>query len=72
MCEVLIVTPAIRNLIREMKTEQIYISMQTGSKFGMQTMNHALAELYMRRQITYQEALSRTTDIEDLKRVLQR
>jgi twitching motility protein PilT len=72
VCEVLIVTPAIRNLIREMKTEQIYISMQTGSKFGMQTMNHSLAELYMRRQITYQEALSRTTDVEDLKRVLQK
>jgi len=70
--EVLIVTPAIRNLIRDMKTEQIYLSMQTGGKFGMQTMNMALANLYLRRQITYQEALMHTTDSEDLKRLIQK
>jgi twitching motility protein PilT len=72
VAEVLVVTPAIRNLIREVKNEQVSIAMQTGSKFGMQTMNQALADLYMRRKITYQEALARTTDIEDLKRLLQR
>ena len=72
VCEVLTVTPAIRNLIRERKTEQIYIAMQTGAKYGMQTMNQSLAELYRRKQITYQEALNRTLDQEDLKRLMQR
>jgi len=70
--EVLIVTPAIRNLIRDEKTEQIIISMQTGAKFGMQTMNMALYDLYVRHQVSFQEALSASTDPDDLKRLLQR
>ncbi len=70
--EVLIVTPAIRNLIRDEKTEQIMISMQTGAKFGMQTMNMALYDLYTRHQISFQEAVSASTDPDDLKRLLQR
>lgn len=71
-CEVLMVNAAIRNLIRDMKTEQIYIAMQTGGKFGMQTMNMALMNLYHRRHITYQEAFNKTVDPEDLKRLLQK
>ncbi|MBN1621941.1 MAG: type IV pilus twitching motility protein PilT [Endomicrobiales bacterium] len=70
--EVLIVTPAIRNLIRDMKIEQIYLSMQTGGKFGMQTMNQSLYDLYLRRQITYQNAIDASTDKDDLKRILQK
>ncbi len=70
--EVLVVTPAIRNLVRDEKTEQIIISMQTGVKFGMQTMNMALYDLYMRHQISFQEALGASTDPDDLKRLLQR
>jgi len=70
--EVLIVTPAVRNLIRDQKTEQIIISMQTGAKFGMQTMNMALFDLYVRHQISFQESLSASTDPDDLKRLLQR
>lgn len=70
--EVLIVTPAIRNLIREEKTEQIIIAMQTGAKFGMQTMNMALHDLYVRHQISFQEALAASTDPDDLKRLMQR
>jgi twitching motility protein PilT len=70
--EVLVVTPAVRNLIREEKTEQIIISMQTGAKFGMQTMNMALYDLYTRHQISFQEALAASTDPDDLKRLLQR
>ena len=59
--EVMIPTPAIRNLIREDKIHQIYSSMQTGqSKFGMQTMNQALLDLYLRRLISYDEALGRS------------
>jgi len=71
-CEVLVVTPAIRNIIRDMKIEQIYLSIQTGGKFGMQTMNQSLAELYLKRKITLHEALSHSTDPEDLKRILQK
>ena len=70
--EVLIVTPAIKNLVREMKIEQIYLAMQTGGKFGMQTMNQSLYDLYTRRQIPYQVALDSSTDQDDLKRLLQK
>lgn len=70
--EILIVTPAIRNLIRDEKTEQIIISMQTGAKHGMQTMNMALNDLYARRLVSFQEALASSTDPDDLKRLLQR
>ena len=59
--EVLIPNAAIRNLIREDKIHQIYSSMQTGqSKFGMQTMNQSILELYQRRLISYDEALGRS------------
>jgi twitching motility protein PilT len=59
--EVLVPNPAIRNLIREDKVHQIYSSMQTGqSKFGMQTMNQSLLDLYTRRLIAYDEALGRS------------
>ncbi len=71
-CEVLIVTPAIKNLIRDMKTEQVYLAMQTGAKFGMQTMNTSLFDLVTRNQITYQEAMEITSDADDLKRLLQK
>ncbi|MFH1618586.1 MAG: type IV pilus twitching motility protein PilT [bacterium] len=71
-CEVLMVTSAIRNLISEQKIEQIAMSMQTGGKYGMVTMNQALAELYKKQKITYQEAINRSLDSEDLKKLLQR
>ncbi len=70
--EVLIGTPAVRNLIREGKVEQILTSMQTGAKFGMQTMNMALNDLYTRHIINYQEALAASMDPEDLKRLAAR
>ncbi len=70
--EVLIVTPAIRNLVREQKVEQIQMMIQAGGKFGMQTMNQALSDLYRKQKVTYQEALARSTDQEDLKRLLQK
>lgn len=71
-CEVLIVTSAIRNMIREQKVEQILMAMQTGGKYGMVTMNQALSELYKKQKITYQEAITRSMDPEDLKKLLQR
>jgi len=71
-CEVLLVTPAVKNLIRDMKVEQIYLSMQTGAKFGMQTMNASLCELVSKGKITNEEAMNATTDADDLKRLLQK
>ena len=71
-CEVMMVTSAIRNLIREQKTEQMMLTIQTGGKFGMQTMNQSLCALYQKKRITYQEAILRSTDPEDLKRLIQR
>ncbi len=71
-CEVMIVTAAIRNLVREQKIEQIQLALQTGGKYGMQTMNASLYSLYIRRQITYAQAIASTLDLDDLKRLIQR
>ncbi|MDD2773031.1 MAG: type IV pilus twitching motility protein PilT [Elusimicrobiales bacterium] len=70
--EVLIVTSAVRNLIRDQKVEQIITTMQTGGKYGMVTMNQSLADLYLKQKISYQEAVNRSPDQEDLKKYLQR
>lgn len=70
--EVMIATPAIRSLIRESKIHQIYSVIQTSQQQGMQTMNQCLAQLVARRQITYEEAMSRTLEPTDLKRILNR
>jgi len=70
--EVLIVTAAIRNLVREQKVEQIHMTIQTGGKFGMQTLNQGLCDLYRKQRISYSEALLRSSDPEDLKRLIQR
>lgn len=58
-CEVLFATPAVRNLIREGKTHQIYTSMQAGAKFGMQVMDQHLAELVKKGKVSYEMALER-------------
>jgi twitching motility protein PilT len=58
--EVLIGTPAVRNLIREGKIHQIPSAMQTGQKVGMQTLDMALIDLVRRNQVTIEEAESRT------------
>jgi twitching motility protein PilT len=69
--EVMVPTPAIRNLVREDKVHQIYSSMQVGqSKYGMQTFNQALANLLMRRLITQDEAFGRSNDPEELRNIL--
>ena len=66
--EILIPNSAIRNLIREDKIHQIYSVMQTGAdKYGMQTLNQSLAELYRRRSITLETALSVSSNVEELK-----
>ena len=69
--EVLVMTPAIRNLIREDKLHQVYSQMQVGQqKYGMQTMNQSLFSLLQRRLITVDDALSRTNDLDELKSML--
>jgi twitching motility protein PilT len=65
--------PAIRNLIREDKIHQIYSMMQTGQgKFGMQTMNQSLFELYGKGHLAYEDAISRSSVPEELITMLQR
>ena len=54
-CEIMVTTPAIRALIRDDKIHQIYSSMQSGKKHGMQTMNDALFALYTNREVTQDE-----------------
>jgi len=68
--EVLVPTPAVRNLIREGKTHQIYSVLQTGGAHGMQTMDASLAQLARAGRITRQLAESRAHSLEELRRLL--
>jgi twitching motility protein PilT len=68
--EVLVCTPAVRNLIREGKVHQIYSLMQAGGRFGMQTMDHALANLVKGGSISQQLAYERCHDPEELNRLI--
>jgi len=71
--ELLVPNPAIRNLIREDKIHQIYSMMQTGqAKFGMQTMNQSLSELYLKGLITYEDAIGRSSIPEELIAMIQK
>jgi twitching motility protein PilT len=69
-CEVLVPTPAVRNLIREGKTHQIYSALQTGSAQGMQTMDAALATLVRGGKISQKMAEARSSTPEELRRLL--
>lgn len=69
-CEVLVPTPGIRNLIREGKNHQIYSAMQTGSKYGMQTMDAALVKLVREGAISREEAEKRSSNPEELGRLM--
>src|SRR3954462_7607734 len=68
--EALVPTPAVRNLIREGKTHQIYSAMQTGAAHGMQTMDTALANLVREGKITRELALARSSMPDELSRLL--
>jgi len=68
--EVMVTTPAIRNLIREAKPHQIQSSIQTGSKFGMKTMDGSLTDLYKSGVITLEETLKHSVDTEMMERTL--
>ena len=66
--EIMICTPAIRALIRDDKVHQIESSMQAGKKYGMQTLNDALYQLYMSREVTKDECLRVTSKPNDFLR----
>ncbi|ELC8349693.1 type IV pilus twitching motility protein PilT [Clostridium perfringens] len=68
--EIMVATPAIKNLIREGKTHQIESSIQTGSKYGMRTMDMELANLYRKGIITQETAMNSAIDREILSRLL--
>ncbi len=68
--EVLVATPAVRNLIREGKTHQIYSAMQAGGKFGMQTMDMSLASLVKAGRISRELAVERCANEQDFGRLL--
>ncbi|HKC74924.1 MAG TPA: type IV pili twitching motility protein PilT, partial [Chloroflexota bacterium] len=68
--EVLVATPAVRNLVREAKVHQIYSVMQAGGRFGMQTMDSSLAELVRAGKLTHEMAMDRSHDPDELTRLL--
>jgi twitching motility protein PilT len=70
--EILLPDDAVRNLVRQSKVEQLYTVMQTSSSRGMQTMEQALADLVLRQVVDYEEALARTTRLEQLIGILER
>jgi len=68
--EIMLATPAIRNLIREGKTHQIPSSIQTSGNVGMFTMDQCLRDLYLKGHVTLEEIMSRCQNIEELKKML--
>jgi twitching motility protein PilT len=68
--EVLIATPAIRNMIRDQKTHQIVSAMQAGYNVGMQTMDQSLATMVKKNVVSYETAIQRAIDPDALKRLI--
>lgn len=69
--EILITTPAVRNIIREGKTHQLDAVIQTGAEYGMQSMDKTLVNLIHSGQITYDEARNYAVDLEELDRLMR-
>ena len=69
--EIMVVTPAIANLIREAKAAQIYSTIQTSSGAGMQTLESALADLYKKNLVTLDDAMQKSSKPAELKRLIQ-
>jgi twitching motility protein PilT len=71
--EIMIPTAAIRNLIREDKVHQIYSAMQTGQeKLGMQTQNQSLASLYLKKLVTLEHAMEKSSNRDELQEMINR
>jgi len=69
--EIMVTNSAARNLIREGKTYELHNIMQLGAKEGMQTLDHALADLVKRSIVTQEEAMMKSSNPERLKKSLQ-
>jgi twitching motility protein PilT len=71
-CEILVATPAVRNLVREGKIHQIYSAMQAGGRFGMQTMDQGLANLVKAGKVAFEVAEEQCHAPDELRRLLGR
>ena len=69
--EIMVVTPAIANLIRESKAAQIYSTIQTSAGAGMQTLESSLAALFKKGLVTLDDAMSKSSKPNELKRLIQ-
>lgn len=70
--EVLVVTPAVRNIIREAKSHQIDAVIQTGAEYGMQSMDRVLVGLINEGKITYEEAKNYAVDLQEFERLMRK
>ncbi|MBX3117820.1 MAG: type IV pilus twitching motility protein PilT [Fimbriimonadaceae bacterium] len=68
--EIMLATPAVRNLIRENKSHQIHSTIQTGHSYGMISMDQCLRDLYLKGIITLEEAMSRAVNVDELKKMI--
>ncbi len=69
--EIMIATSALRNLIREGKTYQIYSVIETGQQYGMQTMDRQLSDLHKSGTVSFEEAATRAIDRENFLRLVK-
>lgn len=69
--EILVATPAVRNIIREAKTHQLDAVIQTGSEFGMQSMDKTLVQLVHQGKISFDEAKNFAVDVTELERLMR-
>ncbi|OIO00812.1 type IV pili twitching motility protein PilT [Candidatus Desantisbacteria bacterium CG_4_10_14_0_8_um_filter_48_22] len=69
--EVMLINPAIANLIREGKTHQIYSAIQTSTQAGMKTMEQAIKDLYDKGFISYDEGISKSSNPDELRRLIR-
>jgi twitching motility protein PilT len=70
--EILVATPAVRAVIRDDKIHQIYSLVQAGQKFGMRTMNQSLYDLYKRKKISYNDAVGRSSNVQEFEEMIHR
>ncbi|MCK4572752.1 MAG: Flp pilus assembly complex ATPase component TadA, partial [candidate division Zixibacteria bacterium] len=70
--EIMVATPAIRALVRDDKVHQMYSMIQSGQKFGMKTMNQSLADLYLDKKVTLNDAMSHSSNPQELTEMLTR
>jgi twitching motility protein PilT len=70
--EIMLCTPAVRSVIRDGKTPQIYSLIQTGAKFGMQSLDQALRDLYIKGLVNLEDALAKSSNPQELEQAITR